>query len=99
MTGRQVKKSLTFFRRNHFWAVLCLISSNAASGCAPVLNVYGVYFPQWIVVAAIGLALSYAAVRILVRFDWSRPLGQSGIFFLSLAIIFSYICWWALFRM
>jgi hypothetical protein len=93
-----VKKHLKFFNIFHYKATLCFLSGVAVSGCAPVVDVYGIYFPPWLVAAAIGLSLSYILVRILMKFEMSRSIGQSGLFFVSLAVIFSYLGWWLLFR-
>jgi hypothetical protein len=66
-------------------------------GCAPTVNVLGVYFPGWLVSAVVGLVAAYAVVWLLGRRPAERALGQSGVFFCSLTVTVSLLVWWILF--
>jgi len=55
-------------------------------GCAPVVDVAGVYFPGWLVSAVAGFTFAYVTVLVLGRAARTRELGQSGLFFLALAV-------------
>ena len=69
----------------------------ACPGCAPTLNVWGVYFPGWLVSGVVGLACAYGFVRWLGRVGATRELAQSGWFFCSLALVVGLITWWVFF--
>ena len=70
----------------------------AALGCAPTLDVLGVYFPAWLVSAVVGLLSAYALVAWLGRRRGRRELAQSGLLFCSLTVVVSLLTWWILFR-
>jgi hypothetical protein len=66
-------------------------------GCAPTVNVAGVYFPGWLVSATVGLGVAYGVVRWLASRPGTRTLGQSGVLFCSLTASVSLLLWWILF--
>ncbi len=66
-------------------------------GASPTVEIFGVYFPGWIVVAATGLVFSYLCVRWLGSRPSTRELGQSGLFFVSLTLASAMALWWAFF--
>ncbi len=69
----------------------------APTGCAPTVNVLGVFFPGWLVSTLIGVAASYAIVVWLGRRPQTRALADSGLFFLSLLVGIALAAWWVLF--
>jgi len=69
----------------------------AALGCAPTVNVLGVYFPPWLLAAAAGLVIAYAVLWWLGRRPGTRSLAQSGLFFCSLTVVVGLLLWWSLF--
>lgn len=66
-------------------------------GCAPMVEVLGVYFPAWLVSTVSGVALAYLAVWGLARHEGARSLAESGVFFVSLALASALSIWWLLF--
>jgi hypothetical protein len=66
-------------------------------GCAPTVNVLGVYFPAWLISAVVGLVAAYALVTWLGRRPAQRALAQSGLFFCSLTVVVGLIVWWVVF--
>ncbi len=66
-------------------------------GASSAVEIFGVYFPAWIVVATIGLVFSYLCVRWLASRPSTRDLGQSGLFFVSLTLASAMALWWAFF--
>ena len=58
----------------------------APAGCAPTLDVLGVYFPGWLVSTVIGVAGSYGIVAWLGRRPGTRALADSGLFFIGLLV-------------
>jgi len=77
-------------------SALCAIAATAV-GCAPSLNILGVYFPGWLVSAVAGLAVAYALVWWLGRRPSSRALAQSGLFFCGLTLMLALLNWWIFF--
>ena len=74
-----------------------LLAGATATGCAPNLNVLGVYFPAWLVSATVGLVVAYAVVWWLGRRPAARALAQSGLFFCSLTVTVALTLWWIFF--
>ena len=64
-----------------------------AAGCAPTLDVAGVYFPGWLVSIVAGVAASYGIVLWLSRRSQTRSLADSGLLFLSLAVGIALAVW------
>ena len=75
-----------------------LVTPFSALGCAPTVNVLGVYFPAWLVSAVVGLICAYALVAWLGRRPGQRELAKSGLFFCSLTVVVSLLNWWIFFR-
>jgi hypothetical protein len=67
------------------------------AGCAPTLDVAGVYFPAWLVSAVIGLVVAYAIVWWIGRHPGSTALAQSGLLFCSLGVAVALLNWWIFF--
>ena len=68
-----------------------------AVGCAPSLNILGVYFPGWLVSGVMGLVVTYVLVWWLGRRPGARVLAQSGLFFCSLTVTLALLVWWIFF--
>lgn len=77
------------------WAALAALV--ATSGCAPTVDVLGVYFPAWLVSAVVGLVAAYAVVWWMGRRPGERALAQSGLLFSSLTVIVGLLVWWIFF--
>ena len=73
------------------------LAAAAAVGCAPTLNVLGVYFPGWLVSGFVALVVAYALVWWLGRRPGERALAQSGLFFCSLTVVAGLLVWWIFF--
>jgi hypothetical protein len=82
-------------RRRPGLVVLALLPG--VTGCAPSVNVLGVYFPGWLVSTVTGVVTSYGIVLWLARRPASRALADSGLFFLSLVVAIALIVWWVFF--
>jgi Flp pilus assembly protein TadB len=74
-----------------------LLPAAAAFGCAPSLNVLGVYFPGWLVSSVVGLVVAYSLVWWLGRRPRQRALAQSGLLFCSLTVMVALLVWWIFF--
>jgi hypothetical protein len=77
--------------------VVSALVLSTPTGCAPTLDVLGVFFPGWLVSTLIGVIASYAIVVWLGRHPGSRALADSGLFFLSLLVAIALAAWWVLF--
>ena len=69
-----------------------------AGGCDPVLNVFGSFFPAWVVCIAAGVALAIAARVPLARLGLEPHLGPPLLVYPSLALLLTLLVWLALFR-
>ena len=92
MTGRQKRHGDGWLRPG-----LALPWLAAPTGCAPTLDVAGVYFPGWLVSTVAGLVASYGIVVWLGRHPGSRSLADSGVFFVSLVAGIALAVWWTFF--
>ena len=77
--------------------VTALLALATPSGCAPTLDVLGVYFPGWLVSAVVGVATSYGLVWWLGRRPGAEGLAESGLFFVSLMVGVALAVWWLAF--
>ena len=62
-------------------------------GCAPTVDIAGVYFPGWLVSIVAGVVVSYGIVLRLSRRSETRSLADSGLLFLSLAVAVALAIW------
>jgi hypothetical protein len=69
-----------------------------ASACDPVLNVFGSFFPAWVVCIAAGVALAIAARQPLARLGLEPHLGPPLLVYPSLALLLTLLVWLVLFR-
>ena len=67
------------------------------TGCAPSVNIAGVYFPGWLVSTVAGVVLAYGVVFGLSRRAQTRELADSGLLFLSLVAGIALSAWWVFF--
>ena len=77
------------------WA-FCMVAA-VPLGCAPTLNVVGVYFPGWLVSTIAGVVISYTIVAALARRPGVQKLAESGLLFASLAVSTALTIWWVCF--
>ena len=71
----------------------CALVLAASLGCAPTVDVLGVYFPGWLVSTITGVASAYILVYWLGRRSGARALAESGIFFVSLMVGIALVVW------
>lgn len=79
-------------------AAVALLALAAGAGCAPTVDILGVYFPAWLVSGVVGLVASYALVVALGRRAATRELAQSGVLFCSLSVGLALALWWVFFQ-
>jgi hypothetical protein len=75
----------------------CALGLAIQLGCAPTVNVLGVYFPGWLISSVVGLVSAYALVSWLGGRPGERALAQSGLLFCSLTVSVGLIVWWIFF--
>lgn len=75
----------------------CTLVMISGFGCAPTTNVFGVYFPAWLVSATVGLVVAYVLVSWMGGRPSLRALAQSGLLFCSLVVIVGFLTWWIFF--
>lgn len=75
-----------------------LLPLASAVGCAPIVDVLGVYFPGWLVSTVVGAVIAYALVWGIGYARAGRELAQSGLFFVSSLVASALAVWWICFR-
>jgi hypothetical protein len=70
----------------------------ALAGCGYDTDIYGMYFPSWVVAPVIGGLAAGALLAALGRGAAARYLGNRTLLFLSLTVILSVGFWWVAFR-
>jgi hypothetical protein len=69
-----------------------------ASGCDPIVNVFGSFFPAWVVCMTVGVLVA-ALVRPLLDASGLEPhLGPLLVVYPSLAVLVTMLTWLVLFR-
>jgi len=83
-------------RRLEALAIAALLA--AAAGCDPIVNVFGSFFPAWIVctIAGIGLTLLVRPVLAAVRLE--PHLGPLVLVYPSLALLLTMLVWLVFYR-
>ncbi len=79
------------------WRVASALLIAPLLGCAPTVNLAGVYFPAWLVSAIVGVVAAYAGVWWMGRRPGQRALAQSGLLFCSLTVVVGLLNWWIFF--
>jgi hypothetical protein len=68
------------------------------SGCDPILNIGGTFFPGWVVAILIGSALT-VAIRYIFVFTRLEPhVGPLALIYASLGVLLSVVSWLILYR-
>jgi hypothetical protein len=68
------------------------------AGCDPVLNVFGSFFPAWVVCIAAGVSLAIALRQPIARLGLEPHLGPPLLVYPSLALLLTLLVWLLLFR-
>jgi hypothetical protein len=69
-----------------------------ASGCDPILDIDGSFFPAWMVCLAVGFVLTVAARSLFARSGVEPHLGPLLLIYPSLALLITLLTWLALYR-
>ena len=68
------------------------------SGCDPILNIGGTFFPGWMAAILIGSALT-VAIRYVFVFTGLEPhVGPLALIYASLGVLLSVVSWLILYR-
>jgi hypothetical protein len=70
----------------------------ATSGCDPVMNVFGSFFPAWVVCSIAGIALALALRLLLATVGLEAHLGPLALVYPSLALLLTMLAWLAFYR-
>lgn len=69
-----------------------------AAGCDPVLNIYGSFFPAWVVSLVLGILLTVAVRAILAAIRLEAEMGPLIVVYPALAFLMTCATWLVLFR-
>ena len=64
-----------------------------AAGCDPVVDVFGSFFPAWVVCMTVGVALAVLARPLLARSGLEPHLGSLLLVYPSLALLLTMLTW------
>ena len=64
----------------------------------PQLNLFGSFFPSWMLCALIGIVVAEIGRRILVRLGIDPYVGPRALVYPSLALLVTLVLWVSLFR-
>jgi hypothetical protein len=72
---------------------LLVVLSFCSTGCDPVVNVYGSYFPAWVVCVAAGIFFTGLLRWVFAAIGLERHLGSLMIIYPALAFLLSAGVW------
>ena len=75
-----------------------LVVAVGACGCDPVLNVYGSFFPAWVVCTIAGIFLALALRPLFVALRLEAHLGPLVVVYPSLALLLTMLAWLVFYR-
>ena len=70
----------------------------ATSGCDPVMNVFGSFFPAWVICTIAGIALALVLRLLLAVVGLEAHLGPLGVVYPSLALLLTMLAWLVFYR-
>ena len=77
---------------------IALATSATSAGCDPIINLYGSFFPAWIVSLLAGLVLTVLLRLVFVATKLEAHLGLLLLVYPSLTLLLSCVVWLVLFR-
>ena len=87
---------------NHRDARMCLASTLylflTACSHAPSVDIWGSFFPVWMVCLTIGVALSFVLRMLLLRWRLENEVGPLALFYPSAVMLFTGLLWFIFFR-
>ncbi len=70
----------------------------AVTGCAPILNIEGTFFPAWMMCLALGLVLTVIVRQVLVAVHLEPHLGPPLLIWPALGLLMTMLTWLVLYR-
>ena len=67
-------------------------------GCAYDTDLFGIYFPSWLVSPVLGALLAGMLLGFLDRSAARQYLGNRTVLFCGMTVIFAVVVWWVAFR-
>jgi hypothetical protein len=80
------------------WFLFALAGCQSGHGRSPVLDVFGSYFPAWLICIGLGLTLTIVARQIFAALKLSAHLHPAPIIYFCLWIVFTLTVWLVLYR-
>jgi hypothetical protein len=78
--------------------IVVAVALAATTGCDPVLNVFGSFFPAWVICMIAGVGLALALRPLLAAAGLEPHLGPLLIVYPSLALLLTMLTWLVFFR-
>jgi hypothetical protein len=80
------------------WATVGATCGFVVSGCDPVLNVQGSFFPSWIVCMAVGVALTVVLRQLFAALRLEAHLGPLLLVYPSVWLLVTMLTWLVFYR-
>jgi hypothetical protein len=97
-----MRAALSALRFQHLFSrcTLSVMTSLALCGCerVPSVNVFGTFFPSWMLCVVVGIALTLVARGVLAATGLDPWIGPRGLVYTALALTFTLGAWLAVFR-
>jgi len=70
-----------------------IVLATGTAGCDPVIDVFGSFFPAWVVCMTVGILLATLARPLLARAGLEPHLGPLVLVYPSLALLLTMLTW------
>jgi YtcA family len=76
-------------------ACIALAGTTLAAGCqrAPTFNIFGSFFPAWLLCMCMGIVLAVASNRVLIYFKLEQQIMWSVVVYPCMALFFACLLW------
>ena len=80
------------------WVTTCVVAGIIATGCDPIVNIQGSFFPSWIVCMAVGGVLTALLRQLFAALRLEPHLGPLQLVYPSLWVLTTMLAWLAFYR-
>lgn len=82
----------------HLIAIGYIVLALLAAGCDPIVNIYGSFFPAWVICLIAGILFTVLLRPILAATGLERHMGPLVLVYPSLAFLLACLTWLVLYR-
>jgi hypothetical protein len=89
---------VTRARPGHVCAIAAVLALGGCGERVPAINVFGAYFPSWMLCILIGIMLTVVARQVFIAVGLDSRIGPRGVIYPALALLIMFAIWIAFFR-